>query len=281
MPELGKARATGLEILGGSNYRLEPEEKWIEAAELSFDHGRRRVVNAVSFALRPGRHYLLAGPNGAGKSTLMDLLAGLKKPAGGELRLFGKSLGAYPPGGLAKILALAQQEFTLHFPFTVREVVAMGRRPYLGRWGRLEAEDVAAVAAALGNLRLEELAERPVTALSGGERRRVVVARTLAQATPIVLLDEPGAGLDVGRALELLALARSLAESGKLVVTVSHDLSLAARFAHEIIFLRDGKVLAAGPVAEVLTDEVIGEAYGTEARVWQDEFTGGVAVAFR
>ncbi len=257
------------------------ETAWIQAEALTFAHGPRRVVDNVSFTLRPGRHYLLAGANGAGKSTLMDLLAGLKKPARGELRLMGKSVGHYPPGSLAKLLALAPQEFNLHFPFTVREVVAMGRRPYLGRWGRLEPEDEAAVAAALRNLRLEELSDRPVTALSGGERRRVVVARTLAQATPMVLLDEPGAGLDVGRALELLGLARRLAEEGKLVVTVSHDLGLAARFAHEIVFLRGGKLLAAGPVEEVLTSEIISAAYGTEARVWRDAFTGGVAVSFR
>ncbi len=270
-----------LEVVGGFNYVIDRGVEWLRTVDLSFDHGRRRVVNRVSLSFRPGRHYLLAGPNGAGKSTLMDLLAGLKKPAAGEIKIFGHDRGGKPPGGLAKILALAPQEFTLHFPFTVKEVVAMGRRPYLDRWGRLKAEDEAAVAEALKNLRLEDLAARLVTALSGGERRRVVVARTLAQATPIVLLDEPGAGLDVGRALELLALARRLAEGGKLVVTVSHDLSLAARFAHEIVFLRDGKVLAAGPVEEVLTGEIIGAAYGTEARVWHDDFTGGVAVAFR
>lgn len=254
---------------------------WIAAKGLGFAYGARNVLEGVDLDLRPGRHYIVAGPNGAGKSTLLDLLANLKRPAGGTLSIMGRPVGAYEPGGLARTLALAPQEYRLDFSFTVREVVAMGRRPFLGRWGVMDEEDHRIVDAALADLRLGELAGRTVTALSGGERRRCVVARALAQTTPVVLLDEPAAGLDIAQAMSLMAVARELAERGRLVVTVGHDLNLAAMFGHEIIFLRDGRLVAQGPVGDVFTGENISTIYDTPARVRRDDFSGALSVSFR
>ncbi|MCD8138525.1 MAG: ABC transporter ATP-binding protein [Planctomycetaceae bacterium] len=231
--------------------------------------------------LRPGRHYILAGPNGAGKSTLLDILAGLRRPASGEVTLDGRILPEYDPPELARRLALAPQEYNLNFAFTVREIAAMGRRPYLGRWGVLGEDDRRAVDDALACLHLGDLAAKPVTALSGGERRRVVVARALAQATPVLLLDEPVAGLDIAQALAVMSLAKRLAEAGRLVLTVSHDLTLAAAYGHELIFLKRGEIVAAGPVATVFTDRVLEEVYETPAAVRFDEFSGSLSATFR
>ncbi|MDR1045287.1 MAG: ABC transporter ATP-binding protein [Candidatus Adiutrix sp.] len=254
---------------------------WISVRGLGFAHGPQTVLTDIDLEFRQGRHYILAGPNGAGKSTLMDLLANLKKPAAGSIMVQGRLIGDYRPLDLARTLALAPQDFRLDFSFTVLEVAAMGRRPYLGRWGRLSPEDHAAVDRALGELDLAPLALKAVTALSGGERRRVIAARALAQETPILLLDEPTSGLDIAHSLALMALARKKAESGALVITVTHDLNLAAAFGHEFVFLKKGRLMAAGATAQTFNSEVLGLVYEAEARVKRDEFAGGPAASFR
>ena len=264
------------------NFSSPPESHpWVEVRELSFSHGPQEVLARVSLNFYPGRHYILAGPNGAGKSTLMDLLSGLKKPAGGGIMVRGRPMGDYSPLELARCLALAPQDFRLNFAFTVREVVAMGRRPYLGRWGRLGPEDHQAVDQALLALNLEELAGKSVTALSGGERQRVVAARAVAQATPIILLDEPTAGLDVAHGLALMELARQKAAEGRLVITVTHDLNLAAAFGHEFVFLKKGRLMAEGPPDRAFTSDILAQVYEAEARVAPDDFAGGLAASFR
>lgn len=260
---------------------LPGDRPWIETRGLCFAHGRNRVLRHVSLEFRPGRHYIVAGPNGAGKSTLLDLLANLRRPDAGELTILDRDIREYEPGRLALALALAPQEFLLNFAFSIREVVAMGRRPHLGRWGRLGAEDLRVVEASLAALHLGPIAHKAVTALSGGERRRCVVARAIAQATPILLLDEPNAGLDVAQSLSLMTLARGLAESGRLVVTVSHDLNLAAAFGHEIVFVKNGEVAASGPMDRAFTSKIISEIYETDALVRRDDFSGGLSVSFR
>jgi iron complex transport system ATP-binding protein len=224
----------------------------------------------------------MAGPNGAGKSTLLDLLARLKAPEKGSIRVFGKEAGEYPPIRLARLLALAPQKFQFNFSFTVREVVSLGRRPYLGRWGRLTAEDKRIVERAIEFLNLGHLADKPVTALSGGEAQRAVLARTLAQSTPVILLDEPTASLDVAQALDLMDRVRILTRrDGALVVTVTHDLHLAAVYADEMIFMKGGRLAAAGPLAETLNAGLLREVFEAEAEVRPDDFSGGLNISFR
>lgn len=248
--------------------------------DLGFSHGPIRALRNVTLSFHPGRHYIVAGPNGAGKSTLLDLLCNLKRPREGSVRIDGRAPAVYAPGRLAQLVALAPQEYHLDFSFTIREIVAMGRRPYLDRWGRLAKEDRDAVEQALCDMHLDAIADKSVMALSGGEKRRSIVARALAQTTPMLLLDEPTAGLDVAQALSVMAHAQRMAETGSLVVTVSHDLNLAARFGHECIFLKNGTLAANGPIAAVFTDEVLSKVYDADARVSCDEFTGAPAVSF-
>jgi len=258
-----------------------PDKPWLTLRNVDFHYGPRAVLREVSLDLHPGRHYILAGPNGAGKSTLLDLLANLKKSAEGGIMLRDRPLSGYSAPALARLLALAPQDSALNFAFTVREVAAMGRRPYLGRWGRLTAEDWRAVDQALARLDLTDLADQSVTALSGGEKRRVGLARVLAQATEIILLDEPTAGLDVAHALTVMDLAKLQAEDGALVITVTHDLNLGAAFGHEFIFLKKGRVAAAGPIGETFTASILSEVYEAEAAVVHDGFTGGLTASFR
>lgn len=252
----------------------------INVRDLGFSHGNLSVLNAVSFDLRSGNHYIVAGPNGAGKSTLLDLLCNLKHPQTGSILLNDRAPDEYAPGEMARILALAPQEFRLDFSFSIREIVAMGRRPYLDRWGRLTAEDNRIVDQALNDTSLSEIAGKSVMALSGGEKRRCILARTLAQTTPVLLLDEPNSGLDISRALSVMALARRLAEDGSLVVTVCHDLNLAARYGHEFLFLKNGTLAARGPVEEVFTDTILSALYETDAKVRHDAFVNAPVVSF-
>lgn len=264
-----------------SNEEAAPAHPWIDVRALRFSYGKHQVLRDVNLQFHRGRHYVVAGPNGAGKSTFLDILSNLKRPSHGGVAVMGRPVGDYSPMEFARLLALAPQEFQSGFAFSVREIVAMGRRPYLNRWGGLDGDDLAAVDAAVSAVDLGPMAGKPVTALSGGERRRCIVARALAQSTPILLLDEPTSGLDIGHALSVMAMARELAEGGKLVITVSHDLNLAACFAHEFVFLKEGAVAASGPVPRVFTGDTLSGIYETAARVRDDEFSGGPAVSFR
>ena len=253
----------------------------ISVRDLSFSHGVNPALRNLSLDLHPGKHYVVAGPNGAGKSTLLDILAGLRRPQAGTYRLMGRDAEEYDAINMAKTIALAPQEFSLEFSFSVREIVAMGRRPHLDRWGRMGEDDRSVVEQAIRRTHLDLLADRAVTTLSGGEKRRCIVARALAQATPVLLLDEPCSGLDVKQALAVMSLAKTLAAQGTTVVTVSHDLNLAARYGDEFIFLKNGTLAATGPVADVFSGAVLSGLYETGAHVARDDFGGGLAVSFK
>ncbi|MDR0622609.1 MAG: ABC transporter ATP-binding protein [Deltaproteobacteria bacterium] len=258
-----------------------PEAPALSAKDVSFSHGPRTVVKNLSLDLYPGRHYILAGPNGAGKSTVLDLLTKLKKPDSGEILLDGRPLASFKAPELAKSIALAPQSSNFGFAFTVREVVRLGRKPHQGPFGRLGPGDERAVEEAIEKLHLGHLADKSVTGLSGGEAQRVVLARTLAQDTPIILLDEPTGSLDVAQALDFMETLRDLAQNGRLVVTVSHDLTLAATYAGQIVFMADGRLVAAGTREETLTPELLARVFEAEASVRRDDFTGGLTVSFR
>jgi len=216
--------------------------------------GDRVVLDAVDVTLPAGRVTAVVGPNGAGKSTLLRASAGLLAPAAGEITLAGLPLSANARDG-ARAIAYLPQERAVHWPLAARAVVALGRLPH-------DDADPAAIERALAAMDIVHLADRPVSQLSGGERARVLVARALAQEAALLIADEPTAGLDPAHALALFALFRRLAAEGRTVVVALHDLSFAARFAHHIILLADGRVAAAGPPADVLTPQHLEPAFG-------------------
>lgn len=225
----------------------------LEAAGVAVDAGRRRVVEGVSLALRPGQLVVVLGPNGAGKSTLLRALAGLVVPSQGAILLDGQPIGALSRRDVARRVAVVPQQIELPEDQTVREVVASGRAPHRNALFWPNPGDAAIVEEALASCDLLPLADRPLAHLSGGEQRRAIVARALAQTTPILLLDEPTAHLDLKHAHELLLLLRRLIDRRDLAaLAVLHDLNLAARFADHVILLRAGAIAAQGSPSEVL-----------------------------
>jgi iron complex transport system ATP-binding protein len=252
----------------------------VEARRVAHAFGPTPVLRGVDLALAPGKLVVVAGPNGAGKTTLLRALAGVLRPDSGEVTLAGRPIAELTRREVAQRLAVVPQDAALAFPFSVREMVALGRAPFLGPLGRESAADVARTAQALGALELDALAERAYPTLSGGEKRRVLLARALAQGVDTWLLDEPTAHMDLGHGLYcfewLRAWLRASAARGVLLVT--HDLVLAARFADELVLLQRGEVAARGAPADVLTPERIAAVYGVEARVERDP-AGGILVS--
>jgi iron complex transport system ATP-binding protein len=239
----------------------------LEAEQVSLSLGGVAVLRGVDLALRAGELLAVVGPNGAGKTSLVRVLCGVCAPQQGRVRLRGELLEALPRRAVARALAVVPQELGSAFPYRVRELVAMGRAPHLGPLGRDGPADRALVAQALAELELEPLAERRFPALSAGEKQRVALARARAQDTPILLLDEPTAHMDLGHALRCFEWVREWVRGARAALLVSHDLGLAARFADRALLLEGGRVLASGPPAQVFTPERIRSVYGVEARV--------------
>ena len=244
----------------------------IEARGVAHAFGAKPVLRGVDVALPPGKLVIVVGPNGAGKTTLVRVLSGVLRSDSGEVLLDGAPLLGRGRRGIAQRLAVVPQESAVPFPFSVREMVALGRAPFLGPFGRESKDDAARVEAALAALELEALAERAYPTLSGGEKRRVLLARALAQGVDTWLLDEPTASMDLGHGLFCFEWVADWlrASAGRGVLLVTHELSLAARFADELILLVDGRVAARGAPADVLTPERIASVFGIEALVERD-----------
>ncbi len=243
----------------------------LSARNLHFAYNGRPVLAGISFDLAVGEFLGLVGPNGAGKSTLLRLLLGILKPGGGEARLRDEPLGALPRAEVARRTAFLPQGAHADFAFTVREVVAMGRTPYLGRFRPEGPEDREAIRRAMEQTETAAMADRLVTELSGGERQRVFLARAFAQTTPLLLLDEPNANLDLLHAFQLVDLVQGHVRRGAAVIAALHDLNLAARVCDRILVLKDGAVAALGPPAQVLTTALLASVFGVKARVGRDE----------
>ncbi|KAB1661208.1 heme ABC transporter ATP-binding protein [Pseudoclavibacter sp. CFCC 13796] len=246
-------------------------ETALEACDLSVELGGRTILDHVDAVVRAGEVLALVGPNGAGKSTLLGALSG-DIPSTGVVRLDGRSLSEWPLSEQARARAVLTQHNSLAFPFTVLEVIEMGRAP----WQRTprEVEDEAAVAEAMERTETSAFGARAFPSLSGGESARVSLARVLAQRTGVLLLDEPTAALDIRHQEEVLGIARERAQAGDAVVIVLHDLNLAAAYADRIALLEHGTVTAVGSPSEVLTTERISRVYRYPVDVIEHPHTG-------
>lgn len=245
---------------------------------LVVDRGGRRVLNGVSVRSGTGEVVGLVGPNGAGKTTLLRACTGAVGTESGTVRLAGADAATLSARETARRVASVPQEPSLDFEFPVREAVAMGRTAHVSRFGRRGPEDRAAVDRAMERASVADLADRSVTAISGGERARVLLARALAQDAPLFLLDEPTANLDVNHQVRTLSLVRDLAADGRAVVAAIHDLDLAARFCDRLVLLADGRVRAAGTPVDVLTPATLADAFDVDARVSRDPATDSLRV---
>ena len=239
----------------------------LSLAEVTFGYDARAVVRGVSLEVARGELVALIGPNGAGKTTVARLASGLATPGAGAVRIDGRDPRSIARREVARTLAYLPQRYELAFPFTALEVVLMGRYARQRGPGLDSDADEAAARAALARCDVSALAERRFDALSGGERRRVVLAQALCQGAEAIVLDEPTAALDPAHAI---AVARALADErarGAAVLIVTHDLDLAARFADRIIAMADGAVIAAGAPATVLGDARVQAAFGVTLHV--------------
>lgn len=230
----------------------------------------RPVLRAVAGALPVGAVTVILGANGAGKSTLLSCLAGLREPDTGRVLLDGQPLAALAPQHRARLIGLLPQQADIHWNVNVRALVALGRLPHRGRWG-LQANDERAIDTALAAADCVHLASRKAQRLSGGEQARVLLARVLAGEPRWILADEPFASLDPAHQLDAAACLRGAADQGAGVAVVLHDLTQAARLADRVIVMKEGEVLAAGPVADVMTPAVLEAAYGVRVHVGRDE----------
>ncbi|PPG07117.1 heme ABC transporter ATP-binding protein [Rathayibacter sp. AY2B7] len=240
-------------------------EERLRASGAGVAYGRRQVLDRIDLRIRRGEFVALVGPNGAGKSTLLSVLAGDSVPDAGEIDLDGRSLRSYRAPELALLRSVLTQSNEVSFPFTVAEVVEMGRSPRRGADGA-----GAAVALALADAEVATLRDRRMPELSGGERARVAYARMRAQECDLVLLDEPTASLDIRHQERLLGQVRSHTESGGSAVVVLHDLGLAAAYADRVVVLEGGRVRADGPPALALTTELLSDVYRFPIRVDAD-----------
>jgi iron complex transport system ATP-binding protein len=233
----------------------------LEAREVTVHLTGRPILERASCRAEPGKITAVIGPNGAGKSTLLRAMAGLLPLESGTVAFYGRALGTLERTELARGIAYLPQERVVHWPLAVDRVVALGRLPH--RTGMMpDACDRTAVDRAMRTMDVSELAQRPVSQLSGGERARVLVARALAQESRVLIADEPTAGLDPAHALGLFGTFQQLAAEGRAVIVALHDLTLAARFCHHVVLLVYGRVAADGSAADVLQPAPLSAAFG-------------------
>jgi iron complex transport system ATP-binding protein len=239
----------------------------VECHAVSVERGGRDVVRDVDLTVRSGEWVAVVGPNGAGKTTLLHALAGLI-PARGQLGVGGLDPGRASRRRMARVVALMPQQPIVPQGVSVRELVSLGRTPFLRRFGTETAVDRAAVDSVLERLELTTFAGRPASELSGGELQRVVLGRALAQGPDVLLLDEPTSGLDMGHQQIVLDLVEMLrCRDGMTVVAAMHDLTLAAQYGQRAVLMRSGRVVADGTPRQVLQAGRLVEVYAARVEV--------------
>jgi iron complex transport system ATP-binding protein len=236
----------------------------IEVTALSASLGGRAVLHDIAFAAGEGTLIGLIGPNGAGKSTLLKAMLGLT-PASGSVKLAGRDASSLTATERARLAAYLPQDRDIAWPLTAEAVVALGRIPHRAPFAPMRRDDLAAIEAAMIAADIAHLRARPVLDMSGGERARVLIARALAQDAPILMADEPVAGLDPAHQIALMEIFAKLAAKGRTVIITLHELHLAARWCHRLLLLDRGRLIADGDPAMVLSEVQIAQVYGVRA----------------
>ncbi|MFE7432004.1 ABC transporter ATP-binding protein [Streptomyces tendae] len=242
----------------------------LAARGVTVGYGARSVIDGLDVAIPPGVITTIVGPNGCGKSTLLRTLSRLLRPAAGTVVLDGEDIAALRTREVAKKLGLLPQAPVAPEGLTVSDLVARGRHPHQSWLRQWSSDDADVVRRALAMTGVSDLADRPVDSLSGGQRQRVWISMTLAQGTDLLLLDEPTTYLDLAHAVDVLDLVDDLHESGRTVVMVLHDLNLATRYSDNLVVMREGAILAQGHPRDVITADLLHEAFGLRARVIDD-----------
>jgi iron complex transport system ATP-binding protein len=263
-PRLGSVQSRAHEVL--------KDAPVLEAEEIVFSYDRKPVLRELSMRIFQGEFVGIIGPNGAGKSTLLNLLNGLLLPRKGRILLHQKDLRSYTSNDIARHIATVPQFADIVFPYRVMEIVLMGRHPWLGRFAFEAASDITIAREAIEATDVAQFADRFFAELSGGEKQGVIIARALAQDTPILLLDEPTSSLDLKHQVFIYRLLERMRhEQRKTIVVVSHDINLAALFCERLVLIKDGAVMKEGTPGEIISRELIRQAYETEVEILTDE----------
>ena len=254
---------------------VEGRAQRLSCDDLRLAYDDRLVVDNLSLAIPPGKVSVIVGPNACGKSTLLRALARLLKPKAGAVHLDGHHIYKMPTKEVATRLGILPQSPIAPEGLTVADLVARGRYPHQRWFQQWSDEDEAVVVASLRATATTELADRPVDELSGGQRQRAWIAMALAQGTPIMLLDEPTTFLDLAHQVEVLDLLAGLnANEARTVVLVLHDLNHACRYAHHLVAMADGEIVAEGPPSEIVTENLVQQVFGLATRIIADPVTG-------
>jgi iron complex transport system ATP-binding protein len=252
----------------------------LEAGRVDVRAGGRLLVDGVDLRVQPGALTALVGPNGAGKSTLLRVLSGIDRPDTGDVRFRGEDLFGMRRRARARLAALVEQDAGTDLPLSVRATVALGRLPHESLLGGGGNDDAALVDRVLALTGMTAFADRELPTLSGGERQRVMLAKALAQETPLLLLDEPTNHLDIGAQLSVLSLLERVASTGSTVLAALHDLTLAVAFCRSVIVMAGGRVVAAGPTRATLTPDLLHEVYGVRAVLLESPVDGRPVISF-
>ena len=236
----------------------------IELQHIGVDYGDHTILNAIDATLAPGRITAVMGPNGCGKTTLLRCIGGLLQPSRGQVTIDGQPVSSFAAKALAQRVAFVRQQLQTDFEFSAFETVLMGRNPYQHRLQNESREDWDIVERCMRQTGTWELRFAKPAQMSGGELQRVMIARALAQETPLLLMDEPVSNLDIAHQIEIMRLLR---QAGKTTVIVIHDLNLALRFCDDVLLLHGGDLLFHGPISEGLTSDRIRTVYGVETHL--------------
>jgi iron complex transport system ATP-binding protein len=240
----------------------------IDLNKISFAYDNENVINDVACSFSSGHFYSIIGPNGSGKTTLLDLIFGFFSPVSGSISLDGHLLSSLSKKELSRTIALVSQDYSINFPFSVEEVMLMGRHPYIPRFSQPSIKDFDKVKEVMTLCHINHLSKRRINELSGGERQRCIFARALCQDTPVLLLDEAFSNMDINHTLQMLKLVKQAVKAeNKMVLSVFHDLNLASSWSDKILMLKDGRVKAFGDSQSVMTAQNIQTVFGVSAIV--------------
>ncbi len=245
----------------------------IEIQRLNFKINDNIILRDISLTVKPGEFVGLIGPNGAGKTSLLKCINGINR-AEGIVKIKGRNIFRQSDKKLAADIALMHQNTSISFPFPAIEIVLMGRYPYLKRLQRESREDYKIAKRNMEYTDTDKFESSPITEMSGGERQRVLFAKTLTQETDIILLDEPTASLDITYQEQIFKYSRELSEQGTTIIAAIHDLKIAAKYCTRLVLLSEGSITADGNPEEVLTSEHLSRVYGINALVYRNRITG-------
>ncbi len=249
---------------------------------VSFSYDSETVLKGISLDLQKGSFYGILGPNGCGKTTFLDLLIRHKKPESGDILFSGSELSKISRKKLAHNIALVSQNFYINFPYTAKEVVMMGRYPYISRFASPTQKDLDLVAKVMEQTGVDLLSDSFITELSGGERQRVVFAKALVQDTDVLILDEATSNLDIRHTIDLLDLVRRRVDKkNTTIISVFQDINLAARYCDRLIFFRDGHIAAEGKTEDMVKKNLIKDVFDVDSEIRYESLYNASQVIFK